>query len=260
MVIYVDVLLFTNTILNYAILMTTEKLLKRNCRLYRILLGAFAGAVFSLSIFIHSDSRIFLFFLKIICSAVITIIAFGWKSRAEYSKAFLLNIVISLLYCGFLILFYQIFKPPNMLIVNDVVYLHLNPLLLMGLTAVIYILVLLLYKLFFERIKSTVVSLQFILKEKNYSCIAKIDTGCHLREPFSSAPVIVVDTSVFSIKNEEQVRVIPYTTINGSSYLYAVKADSVLIDKKPVTQTIYIASGNIHNPNYQAIINSDITR
>jgi len=119
---------------------------------------------------------------------------------------------------------------------------------------------LILYKLFSERIKSTVVMLKFTIHGNDYSCIGKVDTGSNLREPFSSAPVIIIDTAVFDTKGEELIRVIPYSTVNGSSYLSAVKADAVHIDKKPIGETVYIASGHIQNPNYQAIINSEIIR
>lgn len=184
MVIYIDVLLFINTIINYAILMTTERLLKRNCRLYRILLGAFAGALFSLFIFVDSDSRLLLFLLRVLSSALLTLITFGWRSKAEYLKAVVCTIFVSVAFCGIFILFYQLFKPPDMIIVNDIVYLQNDPLLLIALTAVIYVIMLLLYKLFSERIKSTVVPLQFTVLQKTYSCIGKIDTGCNLKEPF----------------------------------------------------------------------------
>ena len=155
MVIYIDVLLFINTIINYAILMTTERLLKRNCKLYRILLGAFAGALFSLFIFVDSDSRLLLFLLRVLSSALLTLITFGWRSKAEYLKAVVCTIFVSVAFCGIFILFYQLFKPPDMIIVNDIVYLQNDPLLLIALTAVIYVIMLLMYKLFSERIKST---------------------------------------------------------------------------------------------------------
>lgn len=219
MVIYIDVLLFINTIINYAILMTTERLLKRNCRLYRILLGAFAGALFSLFIFVDSDSRLLLFLLRVLSSALLTLITFGWRSKAEYLKAVVCTIFVSVSFCGIFILFYQLFKPPDMIIVNDIVYLQNDPLLLIALTAVIYVIMLLMYKLFSERIKSTVVPLQFTVLQKTYSCIGKIDTGCNLKEPFSSAPVIIADPSVFTVEPDQPLRIIPYTAIGGSSFL-----------------------------------------
>ena len=260
MVIYIDVLLFVNAIVNYAILMTAEKLLKRDVRLYRMILGAVIGAIFSLTIFISSDSRILLLILRIVTTGIITLIVFGWRSSREYLKSYLCNTVVSIIYCGAYILFYQVFMPPNMVIVNDILYLQVNPLWLTALTAIIYIIVLIIYKIFSERIKSTVVTLKFTIHGKDCSCVGKVDTGSNLREPFSSAPVIIVDTTVFDTAGEELIRVIPYSTVNGSSYLSAVKADTVHIDKKPISETIYIASGHIQNPNYQAIINSEIIR
>ena len=151
MVIYIDVLLFVNAIVNYAILMTAEKLLKRDIRLYRMILGSVIGALFSLTIFIQPDSRILLWALKLLTSFIITLIVFGWRSRREVFRSFLCNTTVSVVYCGAYILFYQLFKPPNMVIVNDVLYLQVNPLWLTALTAVIYIIVLIIYKLFYER-------------------------------------------------------------------------------------------------------------
>lgn len=260
MVIYIDVLLFVNAIVNYAILMTSEKIIKRDIRLYRMILGALVGAIFSLSIFIGSESKLLLIVLRILSSGVITLTAFGWHSVKEFFKSCLCNTAVAVIYCGAYILFYQIFKPPNMIIVNDILYLQINPLLLTALTAGIYIIVLMIYQLFSERIKNTVVSLSFTLREKSYSCIGKVDTGCNLKEPFSSAPVIIVDKTIIDTDTEQLIRVIPYTTVNGCSYLNAVKADTVHINKRKIAETVYIASGQLHNPNYQAVINSDIIR
>lgn len=260
MVVYVDILLFINMIVNYAVLATAEKLLKRDCRLYRLLLGAFIGSLFSLAIFQIGDRRLLLLPLKLLCTASIALITFGWQSRREYIKAALCCLAVSVVYCGFFILFYQLFKPPNMMIVNDVVYFSVNPLWLTALTAAIYLVILLLYKVFAERFKSTVIPLSFTVDGRAYSCIGKIDTGCNLREPFSCAPVIIADTSVFVIGADTPGRIVPYTALGGSSYLRAVKAQAVAVDHKPVTREIYIASASLGSREYQAIINSEITR
>ena len=260
MVIYVDVLLFVNTAVNYAVLTTTEKLLKKECRLYRLLLGALTGALFSLLMFWQPESRLYLWGLKLLSAASVTLITFGWKSKSEFLKTAVCNSAAAAVYSGFFILFYQVFKPPNMVIVNDVVYCEVDPLRLTALTAVIYLLILLLYKLFSERIKNTVVPLKFTVGERSCSCIAKIDTACHLREPFSSSPVIIADDSVFTVDTSLPHRIIPYTAVGSSSYLSAVKADSVLIDKKAVDREVYIASASLRNPHYQAVINSELAR
>ena len=260
MVIYVDVLLFINTVINYAVLATAARLLKRDCRLYRLLLGSLAGACCSLLIFSGDHSRLYLLLLKLISSVILTLIVFGGRSRREYGKALVAEVIVSLLYCGGFILFYQLFRPPNMVIVNDVVYVQVDPLLLLLLTGVIYLILLGVYRLLSERLKSTVVALTLTINGSSYRCVAKIDTGCHLKEPFSSAPVIVADSSVFAVDETLPHRIIPYSAVNSSSYLSAVKADSVVIDKKTVTKEVYVASAALHNHSYQAIINPEICR
>ncbi len=260
MVVYIDILIVINTVINYAVLMTADKLLKRNIRLYRLIIGAFTGALFSLIIFTDIDNQPLLWLIRLISSAVIALAAFGYKSRREYIKALIMTAAVSLVYCGGFILFYQLFKPPNMLIINDVPYFEVDPLLMIILTAVIYIILLVISKLFSERIKSTVVPVKFSINKKDYSCIGKVDTGCNLTEPFSNSPVIIVDRSIITINDNEPRRIIPYTSIGGSSYLSAVKADSVTIDNKCIDKIIYIAMSDINNGQYEAIINSDILR
>ena len=259
-VVYIDVLLFVNTVINYAVLMTTEKLLKRDVRLYRLLLGSLIGACFSLLIFIDINNQWLLLLLRIVSSALITLITFGYIRKEEFFKTMLLTAAVSLVYCGFMIFIYQMFRPSNLLIINDVVYIELPPLLMIAVTAVVYLLILLIRKVYRERIKTTVVSLRFSVKGSEYTCIGKVDTGCHLTEPFSCSPVIIVDESIMKFNDDQLCRIIPYTTINSSSYLKGVKADKVVIDKKAMDTDIYIASAKIQNGSYDAVINSDIVR
>ena len=260
MVVYIDILLIINTVLNYAVLVTAEKLLKRDIRLLRLLAGSFTGALFSLIVFLDINNTFLLFVIRLVSSALITLISFGFHKRSEYIKAVTMTCAVSLLYCGGMILFYQAFKPSNMLIINDVIYFELDPLLMILITAIIYVLLLILYKLFSERIKSTVVSMRFTVGGKEYSCVGKIDTGCNLTEPFSGSPVIIADKSIFPDNGYDKQRIIPYTAVSGSSFLRAVKAEKVVIDKKTIDTTVYIASADIKSSSFAAIINSDIIR
>ena len=107
MVVYVDILIVINAAVNYAVLLTADKLLKRGIRLLRLLAGASLGAIFSLIVFLRIDNVILLLLIRVASSAVITLAAFGYKSHAEYLKAALMTIAVSMLYSGGFILFYQ---------------------------------------------------------------------------------------------------------------------------------------------------------
>ena len=259
-VVYVDVLLFINTILTYAVLITAEKLFKYDAKAIRLVAASFVGALFTLTIFWEMNGRLLSAAIKAISSLAITYIAFSYIDIKTYIKNVLTVIGVSVVYSGFFILIYQFFKPPNLLIFNGVVYFEFNPLVLIGLTAVIYLIIGLFHKLFSERIKNTAVRLEFSVCGIRRSCIGKVDTGCNLTEPFSGDPVIIVDESLFCADDKQQKRVIPCRTVTSSSILYAVKADSVTIGKEPVRKEIYIASTGLNNNDFQAIINSDILR
>lgn len=260
MIVYVDVLLVVNIAVNYAVLLTAGQLIKRDTRLFRLLLGALTGALFSLIIFVDIQSEILLFLIKVFSSLLLTLITFGYRSKGEWLRALAAVLTVSLLYSGGIILIYQLLRPPNMLIVNNVPYLALNPVPLVLITAVIYLILLLINRLLRERIKSSVASLRFTVNDKEFSCVAKIDTGCNLTEPFSGAPVIIADDTVLTLAEDQQVRIIPYSTVQGASCLRAVKADQVYINKTEIHKTVYIAVTDRLCDSFHAIINSDIVR
>ena len=198
--------------------------------------------------------------IKIIATLTISVIAFGYHSYIELFKRSMLTLCVSFLFSGMMIAVYRIFRPPNMLIVNDIVYFSINPLVLLALTGVIYVLMYAIERLFRERLKHSVVRLEFTVSGRSCCCMGKLDTGCSLTEPFSGAPVIIADSAVLTLPDDAHKRVIPYSTVGSSSVLFGTQADSVYIDGKLLDKNVYIAQGSVKNSAYQAIINSDILR
>ena len=255
-----DILLFVNTIVNFIILVTAQRLQKQKARTWRLIIASFIGSLFCLTVFINARSFFLSLGIKLLSTLVIAAIAFCCHSLKELLKAALMTFSVSLVFSGLMTAVYQLFKPPNMMIVNDVVYFEFDPLVLIILTVVIYTIVYILERLFRERLRASVVRLAFTVFDKDYACVGKIDTGCSLVEPFSGAPVIIADAAVLTIPDDAIRRVIPYTALGVSSVLFAVRADTVSINGKAVKNEVYIAQGRIPNTAYQAIINSEITR
>jgi stage II sporulation protein GA (sporulation sigma-E factor processing peptidase) len=249
-----------NTIINAAILITAGRIVKRRAGTIRLMLSSFTGSLFSLTIFFGLRSLILSVLIRLASTVMIALIAYGYDSFKELSKISLAILTVSAVFSGMMTALYQLCRPPNMLIVNDVVYFEIDPVVLIGITGVIYVILLLIERLLRERIHSTVVRLSFTVGGIDYQCPGKIDTGCSLTEPFSGSAVIVADRSLFPLPDDMAYRVIPYTTVGGSSVLYAVKAERVAVDDRIINQDIYIASGDIRNDNYRAVINSEILR
>ena len=260
-VVYTDVLIFVNGIIDYLILFTTAKALHIPYRGWRMGLGAFFGALSSLLIFCDLYRGVLSPIIRIMLSLPMTYISFGYISLKELLKRTAAVFFTSILYAGLMIGFYEIAHPPNMAIINDIPYFEVSPLLIIILSAVFYGILSLFHFLFSERIKNTVVSLSFSLSGNTYSCIAKIDTGCNVCEPFSGSPVIIIDKRIADTASMDSVRVVPYSTVDGSSMLYGVKADSVIIDGNKIHKEIYICSAEKpFEGEIQAIINSEIIR
>ena len=252
--------MFVNTIINYIILITAERLLKLKSRAWRVVIAAFVGALFTLTVFLDIRSFPFSLLIRLISTLAISAVAFRFASFREYAKNTLFTLLTSCLFSGVMICIYQLFRPPDMLIINDIVYFEIDPLVLIAVTAVIYVILYIAERIFGERIKRTVVRLEAEAGDTQIKCFAKIDTGCDLREPFSSSPVIITDSSLIKTEDRSDRRVIPYKTINGASLMYAVKADSVIINDIKISKEVYIAAGRVNSRSYSAIINSDIIR
>ena len=259
-VVYIDVLIFTNTIINYLILLSTEKFTRKKLKNSRLILASFIGSLFSLFIFTDQRSILFSMMLRVISTAVITVIAFRYNSIKELSLNALSVFCISLIFSGMMIFIWRVFHPPNLLIINDIVYFEFQPLVMILVTVIIYGAVLLAEKLFRPRVSNTAVQLRFTVGGKEYACVGKIDTGCTLREPFSDAPVIIVDRQVLTIDESACCRIIPYTSLGNSSVLFGIPADHVVINSKSVDTAVYIAAADLRHSPYQAIIHSDIIR
>ena len=261
MVIYIDVLIFTNVIINYCILSASKKFLHIKTSQIRIVLASLFGALFSLTTLINDLQFLLSILLKIVCAGCMCLIAFYKNSLIGYLKSIVLAFIFSMIFSSGILLYCEIIKPKNIAIINDTVYFDINPFWLIVITVFVYIITLILQRIFRNDVKNTDVELKFGINDSVYTCKAKIDTGCNAIEPFSGAPVIIAEKSILKDLELSKPRIIPYHVLGNNSMMYAVKANKVYIDNKEINKEIYIAvfDGFIDN-SVKAIINSEILR
>ncbi len=261
MVIYIDVLLFTNTLINYCILSATKKFLHSNSKEFRLILGSIAGALFSLTVFIPSINTFTSIVIKLFCSITMCLISFRYCNIKLFIKHITSVFLFTIIFCAVMIAFYQLAKPQKMAIVNDNIYVQIEPILLIVISIAVYILIILLQKILGNNINNTLVNLCVTIDNKEYSCVGKVDTGCTLTEPFSDSPVIIMEKELLNDVVGKNERIIPYKALGSSGIIYATKAQKVSIDKKDIHKDIYIGmfDGTI-DPCFKAIINYNILR
>ena len=257
-IIYVDVLIFTNMLINYCILSLAKKFLHAKSSEIRIIFASFVGALCTLTVFLPVYNEVFSYVIKLFISTIICFIAYSYIDIRTYIKNVIAVFCISVIFCGAMLLIYQGTKPKNMAIVNDIVYFQIKPITLILISVVNYLIVRLVQNIFRNETSGTIAKIKFTVSGQCFSCIGKIDTGCSVVEPFSNAPVIIIESSIINIDGE---RIIPYSALGTSGILKGIKAEKVEIDNQTINKEVYIGifNGNIDN-NVKAIISSEILR
>lgn len=261
--IYVDVLLGTNLFINYFLLLAVSKFLFRPVKRWRCLLGAGVGALYALTILI-SILPVIAFLGKIIISAIIVRITFTWEGKRSFFKEVLSFYLISFAFAGIMLGIWFVIAPNGLVINNSIVYFNISPLLFLLLTVACYLLLRLIQRVTGRQApKETQCEIRIFLQGKVINCIARIDTGNDLIEPFSGFPVLVLEEKCMKgidMPTQEHCRLIPFQCVSGSGLLRGFRPEKVEIlsgGKYISRENLYIAVSQtpLSQGDFQALLN-----
>ncbi|MCH5321927.1 MAG: sigma-E processing peptidase SpoIIGA [Eubacterium sp.] len=259
MTLYVDVLFVVNFFITYLLLLLTKLFVKENTKTARLLISSFAGGSYSLVILIDELHFLITALGKIIVSAVIILIAFGFKRATVFIKTLCIFYFSNMLLLGVILALWLLFKPQGIAIHNDVLYFDIPARALLISALFAYLIALLVVKLYNRTVgKNEIYSLTIFKNGEELHMFAFADTGNKLKEPFSDYPVIVVDGSKISFDAE---RVIPFNSVGGEGVLKAFKPDKIIISsgkKSFETDKVYVAVSSVESKDFSAILNPEI--
>ncbi len=190
--IYVDILVFLNTTVNFFLLQITACLAGRRKRTGRLLAAAFFGGAYALILLLPQLSGPVLTLTRAAAAAAMTAIAFPFRSLRAFLFQWGLLYLAGFLFAGLMVAVWIVFSPPSMLYGNGVVYFHIPALaLVLGVLAV-YGLV----WLFTRRRRAgweegALERVQIGLSGGQTELWGTVDTGNRLYDPFSGLPVVV---------------------------------------------------------------------
>ena len=246
MTIYIDEVLFLNFFFDFLLLFSVQILLKRNVKIFRIVLGAFVGSLTILVLFFKISS-LQLFFIKLYLSILMILITFGYRNL----KTFLVNIVmlyiVSIFLGGFLyvlniefayshkgILFYN-----NGISINFIFLIIVSPLVLY-----FYVKQNIMYK---KKIVNTY-KVNIYIGRRILNLNGYLDTGNTLT--FKGKPVIITNIKN-TFKNKKMY--IPYTSVGASGILEGIKVRRVEVVGIGMFENIYLAFNE--NINMDVLLN-----
>ncbi len=268
LVIYVDVLVVLNTLVNYFMLLAVNKIGRNGTRRIRMCLGALTGGFSSLLIFLDRLGTL-MTVLKILSGILMAAVTFGVKPLKKFLKNVFWIFAICMSFGGITFALYMIFKIDIMLYTNGIIYFDVDVTFLVAMAVVSYIIITVISKLTDKKAPKQYEYFVTVQKGNTVvSCKALMDTGNSLREPFSDYPVVMADRSVFErlvgkittlddIEENEKIRLIPTATVNGTALVKAVRPDSLKIGGFE-TDKVYIAESDMPLDEYKIILNINL--
>ena len=233
MTVYIDGLLFLNFYLDFLLLLTVVVILKRNVKLFRIILGSFLGSLTILVLFFEIGS-LELFFIKIYLSFIMCIVCFGYHNL----KSFLINVgcfyMVSILLGGFLYFLNITFSYKN----NGLVFFNngisVNALFLILVSPIVLYFYIKQMKMFKSKVvcffKTNIYVGKKVLNLNGY-----LDTGNTLS--YKNRPVIL--TNIDNNFRNKKIY-IPYIVIGGSGVLECIKVRKVEVIGIGVFENVYL--------------------
>lgn len=265
MVVYVDIILIENLIMNYAILYTTFFIKKIKVSKIRILISAIIGAIYTIIIFVPKIGKFNNIISKILLSCAMIRVIHKERRLKKFIELLLMFYLTSFTIGGFAFAISflkhgQIYNYNNSLIIEFPVVSSIVALFI-GIFLI---------KNVFKNIKNLIkkddifYQLEIYIEKKKSSINAILDTGNMLKDPITKAPVIIVNKN--SIKNilpqellynietilggdclgklnnekiAKRITIIPYTSLgNENGMILGVKPDKIKIEGKVIKNVV----------------------
>lgn len=192
-VIYLDVLLLVNFLTAYFLLLAAGLLSGQRAGFGRMLLGSSLAALSALILFVPEQPYPIQLLYKLVTALLITASVFGWQSKRRLLTAACWYAAMNILLAGVALLVILRTGTPLLQTGNLAVYLRVSPLLLIALAGVCCGAVELGLRLLDKRkTPLQAVGLELNLCDSTIHLRAALDTGCHLTDPITCLPVLVV--------------------------------------------------------------------
>ena len=274
MVIYVDILIIVNFLVDYFLFLTSGYFIKSKAKNWRYILGALFGGITSVYIFLPLNNIFFDLYIKLIICSICSLIVFGFNNLKQYVKSFLTVFIVTVLFGGIMTVVLHTFKPKGMTVINSVVYFNISPIILIGFTVIFYFLFMVI-SVFLKpsAVKSEKCNIELSADGKKTNFTAIIDSGNSLNDVFGKSDIIIADKSVATaifgsvdINDNKRLlsryRAIPCGTVSGCDLLDGYRCDNAKIKTQYSTISIenpVLAISQLPlNDGYEGIVNPEI--
>lgn len=191
-VVYLDVLLLVNFVVAYFLLLAAGALGGQRAGAGRMLAGSALAALSALVLFAPEMPYPGQLAYKLVTACLITAAAFGWHGPRRFFTVVSWYMALNLALAGFAVLAVQRTGTQRIQTGNLAVYLRVSPLLLLMLAAVCCLCVELVLRLGTPPSGAAASGFELELSGTTVRLRGVLDTGCHLKDPMTCLPVLLV--------------------------------------------------------------------
>lgn len=217
MILYLDVFVLQNFIVDVFLIYVTSQTLRVNFKMHQIWFGGILGVIYALlSVFMNETYLVSLPFKIFFSIAIIWISFYNIKNFFFILKATIVFILYAMLLAGFCLFIEVNGNNYVELIISSVSYKNI-------LAALMLVYIILHRTIIYLRDRNQVCNLIYdvdIITHKNSTRVkAFLDTGNELREPGTNLPVMILEKGIFEnmpVKIYNKY-IIPYRVVNGTN-------------------------------------------
>ncbi len=251
-VIYADVLVIINLIVNYLLLRASAAITGYSFKTWRILISSLIGGIFSLIIFIQNIPLSINILIKLLLFTAMVLTAFGCKNIKSFLKCCASFALVNFGFAGIMLALSTTVFPNSSAYINGVVYFDISLLTLTVSAIICYCILSIISRFTKSKVpQKSIYEIRIHYNNNSAEGKALFDSGNTLCDCFSGRPVIIAEKEFVKklyrgddltlLKN---FRLIPFSTIKNSGALPSFMADKTEIKIKGKwieSKEVYIA-------------------
>lgn len=260
MMIYIDVVILLNFLIDLILIFSVALILRRQTNLIKIIKGGLFGSLSIISLLFNINSFLLVFF-KFITAIIIVIIVFGYKDIKFTIRNVFYLYTSSIILGGFLYMLELelCYKNEGMLFYHNGLSLNFSVLLLLS-PIIIFFYVKQAREL--RENYSKYYNIDVYLKSgKVLELNAFLDTGNKLVDPYFKKPIILINKNKIDFSySDDNILIVPYDSLNNHGLLKCIIPDKVYIDKVGIKNNflIGISEDDIKMDGVDCILNSKL--
>lgn len=247
MIVYLDVLLIENFLINFFLIVVSIQLLRFKFKYRRVIIASILGSVYTLTILFENLHMFTLIPFKILIVLFMLLIVIGKRSIITFCKSIAIFFVVSIAFSGFCFVFAMAENPYN--ITGAFTIKNYSSKYLLFSLIILYISSFRIYAFFKERaiINNFLYKLEFELNGEQVNTMAFLDTGNELVEPATMLPVIILEKQVIAKCNidDKKYFYIPYKSVDGiTNRMKGIKVHDIKLENNSghnITSNVIIA-------------------